>query len=616
MAGKKATGKRSGTKTAAKKNGGAAKASAKAKTAKPKTKKRSGRRSRIKKVWRVYRFGPRYELADDIRICRESPLKFTKDFVGSGTDDESVGYAQQMVMLKNLPNWLTLRGAFAELKNIAANQSRLYRGYLLFQFEPAQPRHIAMMLGIDEERAKVILEALESVGLLEKVAMPEFVEDDEGDPPPGGDDGDGGDRRGGKGKGTKKGTADRGKNSGTMQDGAASGNHSRTNAGTREPLKDGQDTIGTSAGVQDKSDDLRSQGTIAQHNGTSAESNEAELKNVNETEKSLTSLGGCASERSARTEPGADGPLNAGASAENGDLGGDFRTRGRGTEFRSVPEQPGTLGNARENPLEGEGECKTSAFGLGREEKGEKETAAAAPPPEVQAEVKGKAEQRAAAAPVPAGKAEMPAEGKVQAEAERTLSGRTGAVKGERQEPKGMGEYTDERGEVNAGGQRGTDESPCTTPAATPPIEPNEPTRADVSGALPSEGGRPGASHDRGDEDEEARLRMCGARIGMRGRYGREALEFAGEIYELLSLPYDPRSETGKRELGAFAAAWQRATLAGLGEVELGKLRDKSVKEAKKIRRVGRSRKPGAVWLSVFGKRLNAMVGGARAAAG
>ncbi len=138
---------------------------------------------RTVKVWYIYRFKERYELRDDVRFSRKSPLLFTKDFVGSGTDDESIGFAQQMNILKMRPNRLQLRGAFGELKEIAANRSHIYRGYLLDEkLEPASDKKLALLLGLKVDDAKELLSELEEIGLLERVDVPDFVSLGEDEP--------------------------------------------------------------------------------------------------------------------------------------------------------------------------------------------------------------------------------------------------------------------------------------------------------------------------------------------------------------------------------------------------------------------------------------------------
>lgn len=142
------------------------------------TKKKSKSKGVI--VWHVSRFRERYELPDDVYYDRKSPLLYTKDFIGSGNDDESCAYWRQLIALRSKPNWLALRGAFSEIKNIAGNMSNTFRGFLLnSRFEPASEKVIGRWLGIDEEQAKLILSELEDVGLLEQVDFPKFDTDDD-----------------------------------------------------------------------------------------------------------------------------------------------------------------------------------------------------------------------------------------------------------------------------------------------------------------------------------------------------------------------------------------------------------------------------------------------------
>lgn len=127
------------------------------------------------KVWHISRFRERYELPDDVRLDRKSPLIYTKDFVGGGSDDESCTHGRQLLALRSKRNWLALRGAFSELKNIAGNMSSKYRGYLLnSNYRPASVKEIGRWLGVREAKSESILKELRDVGLLEMVAFPNF----------------------------------------------------------------------------------------------------------------------------------------------------------------------------------------------------------------------------------------------------------------------------------------------------------------------------------------------------------------------------------------------------------------------------------------------------------
>lgn len=127
------------------------------------------------KVWHIVRFRERYEMPDDYRSFRKGPLYYTKDFVVNGGDDESASAYQQMCVLKSKPNRLVLRGAFADLKEIAANKSLTYRGYLLDEhFLPANDLKISHWLCVQIRTAKKILKDLEEIGLIEHINMPHF----------------------------------------------------------------------------------------------------------------------------------------------------------------------------------------------------------------------------------------------------------------------------------------------------------------------------------------------------------------------------------------------------------------------------------------------------------
>lgn len=127
------------------------------------------------KVYHISRFRQRYELPDDVRYNRGSPLKYTKDFVGSGSDDESCAFWRQLMALRSKKNYDSLRGNFADLKCVAGNQSKEYRGYLLdSNFKPASVKDIGRWLRKTEKQAEIIIKELLDVGLLERVPCPLF----------------------------------------------------------------------------------------------------------------------------------------------------------------------------------------------------------------------------------------------------------------------------------------------------------------------------------------------------------------------------------------------------------------------------------------------------------
>ncbi len=145
-------------------------------------------KKRVLKIWHIFRFAERFEMPEDFKGLRQSPLKFTKDFVGGGSDDESISFVLQMQSVDGMDDHLMLKGAFGELKRIAANRSRCYRGYLLDEkLGPASERRISQWLRIDLPATRKVLKALASAGLIEKVDVPKFdtsVNDGPQTPPP------------------------------------------------------------------------------------------------------------------------------------------------------------------------------------------------------------------------------------------------------------------------------------------------------------------------------------------------------------------------------------------------------------------------------------------------
>lgn len=115
-------------------------------------------------------------MPDDFRTGRKRPLQYLKDYVGSGADDESIRYKQQMAALEAADN--KRHEAFYgwhKLREITANQSRMYRGYLIAPTGgPATTATIAEWLRVNQRTAGSIMRLLERVGLFERVAVPVF----------------------------------------------------------------------------------------------------------------------------------------------------------------------------------------------------------------------------------------------------------------------------------------------------------------------------------------------------------------------------------------------------------------------------------------------------------
>lgn len=83
-------------------------------------------------------------------------------------------------------------------------------------------------------------------------------------------------------------------------------------------------------------------------------------------------------------------------------------------------------------------------------------------------------------------------------------------------------------------------------------------------------------------------------------KYNPQAKQFALEIYQALELPWDPMSETGRRELGCFAAVWHKAWVSKANFEVIEELRARAIGEAQKIGKRRMNKKRGAVWCHVF----------------
>ena len=146
---------------------------AKNKTSKKTKKAKSS--PRAKKVWYIFQFKERFELPDDVRFCRRGPLQFVREYVGSGQTDVSITYKQQLEAVKTSPNRHILRSIFDDLREIAANRSRCYRGYLLDEKnQPATEKKIAQWVGLEPSECRRVLKELADIGLIERVPLPEF----------------------------------------------------------------------------------------------------------------------------------------------------------------------------------------------------------------------------------------------------------------------------------------------------------------------------------------------------------------------------------------------------------------------------------------------------------
>ena len=80
-----------------------------------------------------------------------------------------------MAIVDQYDDNLLLCGVFSKLKNLAANRSRAFRGYLIDENKkPATTKRIGQWLGLDEKRAAAALEKLRVARLIERIDMPKF----------------------------------------------------------------------------------------------------------------------------------------------------------------------------------------------------------------------------------------------------------------------------------------------------------------------------------------------------------------------------------------------------------------------------------------------------------
>lgn len=127
------------------------------------------------KVWRIFNFESRFVLPDDVRKARKGPLEFMRGIINGGRDNNTATYFRQMEILRSRPNRLKLRGAFEDIKEIAAGRCGNFRGYLInSNWAPASNKVIATWLGVTTREATKILKQLGDIGLIERVDMPDL----------------------------------------------------------------------------------------------------------------------------------------------------------------------------------------------------------------------------------------------------------------------------------------------------------------------------------------------------------------------------------------------------------------------------------------------------------
>ena len=137
-----------------------------------------------------------------------------------------------------------------------------------------------------------------------------------------------------------------------------------------------------------------------------------------------------------------------------------------------------------------------------------------------------------------------------------------------------------------------------TTPATAPPFVPTE---SDAGGSVIPFHGPPGsANHNR-----EQPQRLGDIIEDMKHRWDIDDKQFGCDIYLALKLPWDPRSNEGRRELGCYAEAWHKAKASGISPESLDSLRRKAIDVAHKIaKKRPKYPNPARVWRGLFNKLL------------
>lgn len=146
----------------------------------------------------------------------------------------------------------------------------------------------------------------------------------------------------------------------------------------------------------------------------------------------------------------------------------------------------------------------------------------------------------------------------------------------------------------------GTAKEPSASPAAAPDLNPS-PIPSPMN---PTES-------DAGGEDRTAARMACdppppSIDLSQRMTELYDPSAFGLRVFELLFRDR-PQVQRDRAEVGAFAAAWERALQSGLRPSELEHLRERSLQRAEQIsRKRRRVNKPGAVWMHEFNARLQA----------
>jgi len=128
-------------------------------------------------IWHVTDYKARFELRDDVKIGRQSPLAYAKLHVRP-TDMAAVTYLRQLDRLRRREDGAELEGYWTRLLQHTSDADYARRGYLVNdRLQPADIEEIARdVLLCDAKKAAAALDTFCEVGLIERVKEPDWAE--------------------------------------------------------------------------------------------------------------------------------------------------------------------------------------------------------------------------------------------------------------------------------------------------------------------------------------------------------------------------------------------------------------------------------------------------------
>jgi DNA-binding transcriptional ArsR family regulator len=136
--------------------------------------------AKILYVWHIVRFRERWEMSGEYE--RKMGLEYLRLFIAAGgqKSTESTQFLAQLAELRHYypDDYYHLRGILDELSALAGTMERRYRGFLLnARLQAATVSELAARLGLSRQQMAKALKALERVGLVERIPIPQFPEE-------------------------------------------------------------------------------------------------------------------------------------------------------------------------------------------------------------------------------------------------------------------------------------------------------------------------------------------------------------------------------------------------------------------------------------------------------